>query len=372
MDDFFKQLNKAKSFIEFEKDRKDAVRGNLLHFIRGSKVVMENAVVRLSMQRSSLIFKFMPIFAVIVIVALVGGGTSFAAEGTLPGDLLYPLKVHFNEEVRAVLALSVESKARWDAERAERRLDEATELAFEGKINEKTRMELEDRFEEFADRAEARLAQIGAKGKVTAVADLASNFETALRVHEEVLNRIEARASGTVESEIGILRVRVHARLGDIEDVRTHAELKIESADHGSEALAAAEGKVSAAENVIASARVYIENRTEKLGAQATVDAEARLKIAEDLVVQAKAKIFAGAYGEAFNLGNQAIRVAQEARGLVEAGIHLNVGVGSGVGASTTIFRGRDRERENATTSGKVHSSSGLDVRGGVKVNISL
>lgn len=383
MEDFYQKLKRAKAGVSLDAQKKNDVRKNLVHFITGTKVVMENAAIRHSMQRSHILVKFMPIFAIIVIVALAGGGTSLAAENALPGDILYPVKIHVNEEVRAAFALNSEARAQWDAERAERRLDEAAELANEDRISAETRADLEHRFEAHANQAEAEFAEIKAGGKIMAAADLASRFEARLKIHEALFDRLEEKSSDKVDVEIGLLKDKVQTELDDVDEARADAEEKIESTDHGAEVKAAAEGKVDAAENVIDSAKSYIENKKEKLGAQTTADAEARLQVAEDLVAQAKAKISAGAYGEAFNLANQAIRVAQEARGLVEAGLHLNIGIGGGPHASSFLFRGRDNENEiegnerakaggEVESEGELNASSGANVHEGLKVKVGL
>ena len=74
---------------------------------------------------------------IIIIVALLlgGGGTSFAAQSSLPGDVLYPVKIHVNEAVRSSLTFSTASKASLETELAEARLKETEELAAEGKMN---------------------------------------------------------------------------------------------------------------------------------------------------------------------------------------------------------------------------------------------
>ena len=63
---------------------------------------------------------------IILILALMfgGGGISYAAEGAVPGDALYPIKVSVNEEVRDLVAFSPEAKADWETRRLERRLAE--------------------------------------------------------------------------------------------------------------------------------------------------------------------------------------------------------------------------------------------------------
>lgn len=61
-------------------------------------------------------------------VALVGGGMVYAAEGALPGDLLYPVKTRVTEPFVSVLSLTDEKRAEWNVRTIERRLDEADVL----------------------------------------------------------------------------------------------------------------------------------------------------------------------------------------------------------------------------------------------------
>ena len=65
----------------------------------------------------SLISKFrvkstMPIL--IILGLLTGGSVSFAAENTIPGDALFPVKVYINESVRGAVAVSSQAKAEWE------------------------------------------------------------------------------------------------------------------------------------------------------------------------------------------------------------------------------------------------------------------
>ena len=62
---------------------------------------------------------------------LVGGTASFAAENTVPGDILYPVKVHVNEQVMAAIAVTPQAQADWGVRKAERRLEEVEKLAVE-------------------------------------------------------------------------------------------------------------------------------------------------------------------------------------------------------------------------------------------------
>jgi hypothetical protein len=54
------------------------------------------------------------------------------AEYTVPGDILYPVKVRINEEVRSTLARTPYEKVEWESKRIERRISEARILAKQG------------------------------------------------------------------------------------------------------------------------------------------------------------------------------------------------------------------------------------------------
>ena len=66
--------------------------------------------------------RFVPIAVILIVV--IFGGTAFAANGALPGDVLYSMKVNVNEKVESWGALSPNALARFEAVKAERRLKE--------------------------------------------------------------------------------------------------------------------------------------------------------------------------------------------------------------------------------------------------------
>lgn len=118
-----------------------------------------------------------------------GASVSFAAEGALPGDALYPLKVDVNEPLVAALSVSPESKALWNAERAERRLEEAAKLASDDRLSDEVKEELEMRFEEHAERFAVDVERLEVSDSSVA-ADIATRFENKLLAHEVVLTDV--------------------------------------------------------------------------------------------------------------------------------------------------------------------------------------
>src|SRR3989338_9046963 len=91
----------------------------------------------------------------LVLFVFAGTGTVSAAQGALPGDLLYPVKVSINEKVEVALAPTPAAKAEVQVRLAERRVEEAQKLSSQGRLNKKTAKILSDDFDEHAAQAVA-------------------------------------------------------------------------------------------------------------------------------------------------------------------------------------------------------------------------
>lgn len=79
--------------------------------------------------------------AIILLVAT--GAVAQAAEGALPGEALYAVKVKVNEPIRGALSFTASAKAEWEIEKLERRLEEVERLAVEGKFDNEALAEME-------------------------------------------------------------------------------------------------------------------------------------------------------------------------------------------------------------------------------------
>ncbi len=81
--------------------------------------------------------------AMVMIVIVIGTGTSLAAESSLPGDLLYQIKTKINEPLRGAVAVSPQAKVEWESTKIDRRLKEAETLADKQQLDETKRQDLE-------------------------------------------------------------------------------------------------------------------------------------------------------------------------------------------------------------------------------------
>lgn len=262
---------------------------------------------------------------IIIIAILLGGGVSIAAQQSLPGDALYSVKVNVNEKVVALAKVSDEAKANWDARLAARRLEEAEELAIKGELNADVRAQLEANFKSFADRAEARVVAFEDRDQDNAV-EVIANFETALKVHERILLTI-GKAKSEEKEDVDDLAATVKVEEQDSTKIRKDKEAEVST---GVDVEAAANGRRSAAENKIEEVKNYIAAKSDFLGVSATLQAEARLKVAQGIFAQGDAKLSAQNWGAAFVLFGQAHATAQEAKLLIEAKASLDTKSPSG------------------------------------------
>lgn len=75
------------------------------------------------------------ISAILFAMFVLSGGVSYAAEGSLPGDALYPVKININEEVRSSLAIGARADAEFARKQLERRAGEAETLEKENRLS---------------------------------------------------------------------------------------------------------------------------------------------------------------------------------------------------------------------------------------------
>ena len=383
-EDFLKKLHTAARDLHLSTENKSAVKAHLVQFMHDQGVVRGEEFNRhLFAQRSILTrilhIKPMPIVVIVAIVALLGGGTSFAAQSALPGDALYAVK-NVNESVAAVLRFSAEARADYQSVLAARRLAEAAALAERGELTDELRADIEARFERHAEVVQSRIEEIRTEGDERTAADVASRFEARLRADEQLFGRIRER-SASAEEDVRPIAERVTSIRETVVELRVGLETDIVSREdrNGPEMKTAAEGKIGTAENAIAAARAYMAAKKDKIEADVFARAEVQLKEAEDLVVRAKELLANGEFAQAFNLGNAAIREVHEVREFLQARIDYRIdgedreidrrGRENG---DENERRGREpnRERELEPTSVNIDRSGTSDGLGDVRVNL--
>lgn len=325
--------------------------------------------------------RFMP--ALLILAVLVGGGVSFAAEGSLPGDTLYPIKLNVNEEVAAALDFSSEAKAKRQAALAEKRLEEAVTLAAEGKLTTEAKEQLALNFEKHAEKFEEHIEKVSTDKDSKTSAELSSEFEASLNAHETILNDIEGETEGSVK-----IAFRIGNKAKEVSGTRESFETKVKG-ESETNVRANAEGKMKAAENKIEEVRKFVALSSEA-DAYTGVDARAKTEVANDTAIlpmslsqtteltasatatvkskveekfqaaeeafqEGRAKLEASLYGEAFALFQKAIRLSQEAKIVSNIESKLKAS-GEEKKSSNTEIKVKNRIEGKATTSQNLRS----------------
>ncbi len=265
------------------------------------------SLISLSILRNKKIF--MPI--IILLMVMLGGGASLAANSALPGDTLYPVK-NVNEKFESFFAVSANEKAKVEADFANTRLEEAEKVARKGELSSEAKEKIKDKFAKHAEKTERLIAALREKGEDNEADEVSSDFESALEAHHEILARLSLDDDQDREA-IAEINFLVDAHLKNATRVRSDEENTMISSEDQASVQASAEASLNASNNKITEVEKYINNKKEAT-AELKAKATAKLNTAKDTVTEGKAKLEAKAYGEAFVLFQKARRIAQEAK----------------------------------------------------------
>ncbi|MBC7836817.1 hypothetical protein H7X87_03510 [Acetobacteraceae bacterium] len=216
----------------------------------------------------------------LVLVVLVGSTTTYAAQGSVPGDVLYRVKVNVNEPVSGALAISNEAKISFHTSLAQERLKEAETLASEGKLDESATAQIEASFDTHVAKAQTLAADLEAQDP-DAAAGVSITLDSSIAAHTNILERIGSESDDRATQENS--RIIARAWTG-----RNNA-----GAD-ASMALQAASGNVQSMSLSVANDAASSVNISAKIvtnassSANATSSAQSQKKTAFQL--QAKAK----------------------------------------------------------------------------------
>ncbi len=119
---------------------------------------------------------------------VLSGGISAFAEGALPGDLLYPVKIHVNEKVQSSLAFTPLGKVNVESTLATERLLEVEKLAVQGKLNLAIEQKIGEAFIGHVQKFRKNLTDLEATNQVDASALAIAYFTSRLAAHTIVLN----------------------------------------------------------------------------------------------------------------------------------------------------------------------------------------
>lgn len=125
------------------------------------------------------------------VFVVTASGISYAAESSVPGDVLYPFKVSVNEQVQGFFHFNSQSKAEWEIDRIKRRLEEVETLKNEGKLDTKTKHDFKQELNINTKAMQENVKDLRAEGKEEAADEIESSFDTVFTDHAESAMDIE-------------------------------------------------------------------------------------------------------------------------------------------------------------------------------------
>lgn len=160
-----KKVKKHFENIKLTRKESDSIEKSLLLYIEKnrvhSQVAKKESILSLFLNR-----KIAFAATLVAILTVSTAGTAYAANNALPGDFLYPIKVHVHEKLRTHLSFSTESKAKWETKRAKRRMQEAQQLQAEGKLTTDISSELSAQTDSHIENAQLYALKIESNNKI--------------------------------------------------------------------------------------------------------------------------------------------------------------------------------------------------------------
>lgn len=285
---------------------------------------------------------------IVTLALLIGGGTSYAAEGAVPGDLLYPIKVEVNENIKSALAVSAEAEARLQARLAQERLEEAEKLAARGELSADASANLSTRLKTHYNYATIESDKAEARGDFESAATVRASLEGTFRTYADILSDLNVRVSGNSGDKL-------------ITDIRSYADASATAQATATVDVSAKieiENTIARAENLITETKTKLVRAKGKLSAEAYVRAEAKLTTATEASAQAKAQLRAELYREAYASAQAAIRMASEVEVMIRSALQLQVDVRLDTGKVIDVRTDVETDVRSDTTTDKGDTDS--------------
>lgn len=248
---------------------------------------------------------------VLLLALLAGGGTSLAAEQALPGDALYPVKVDIMEPLRATVAFSSAAKAKWEARVAERRLEEGEVLLANAGLSQDTKAAIEQRFLAASAKAKANIATVRERD-AAAAAFIESDFETSLKTHRFIIERLD---DDTSREESSSLRAII--------DLQFSSGSSMDPGATSTAAKKRAENRGATAQRTLDDAFRFIAKNAAAFTATTSSTIASHLEAAQRAMASGTAAFSTGEYGAAFTFFADAHEAAQNAKATAAAAREL-------------------------------------------------
>jgi len=262
--------------------------------------------------KTNIFARLSPVLASALVVVVALSGTAAAAQISLPGNALYPIKLGF-EKVQVALTASAASKAQLNVAFAEQRLREAEQLITRNLLTTSTKDIIKNNLSDQATMMAGSVALLTQDNKFDDAIDIANSFDAMVSAHDSILQRLSE------EDDDGAHEVQEMANTQNesLASIKDQILPKFIAAS-GTEASTAAKGKRQAASNKISETQNSLKRNRRNVDAESLRDASSRLQEAQELIDAGNSSFSNGAPNDAYTKFQEAHRIAQQAKFLIE------------------------------------------------------
>lgn len=293
-----------------------------------------------------------------LLLILSGTATSLAAERSLPGDALYPLKVNVTEPLREAVAITKSAKSNLQLQKVNRRLEEAERLAAQGRLDSEKRSQIEKGLASAQAKADSVLAGVTDTEKARAT----SEIEAVLKAHGIVVAAMSEEGSSIDLQDIGpkqreelkVLNVKIKQVHSVAKSKRVEAERAVANSTSSQDEVRVLLEKARFSPPTEDEVGFGINNLPEDwLSSQttsATQQAEQSVENPESLIRQAEQMVAEGDYGGGLKYSNEAQRKVREVQIIKQASDRFGIKVKKYSGHNTEA---QTEQQENQTKAEK-------------------
>ncbi len=294
--------------------------------------------------------RLVPASLVALLVISMSAGVSYAAESALPGDTLYSVKVGVNEPVVSAMMFSEQARIAWLSQLAERRLQEASILTAQGRLDTAKGQEVALRFAEHATALKEQTQELE-KSNPAAAAQASADAATTLEAHEAILARLAVDKDDPTPQTtdlVGQVRVAAKAFARLSEDAQTKAFQLSTSTDNDATSTTSIQKGATLKESLVinmrTTARANIDQAYVLLGkindqqSDSAANTKNRIDAIETSFTQGDDLLAQGKYGDAYRAFKEAAANALTITRLLDAEVLFQIEIApssDGVATST-------------------------------------
>lgn len=156
--------------------------------------------------------------AFLALLVITSTGGAYAAESSLPGDVLYPIKLQVTEPVRAALIFDTEQKTQFALKRTDRRLKEFAVIAASTDPSTETTELVTDALAESINDVSTSVDELAASGAGDEALATNADLQSVLSAHSRILD-VLASQNVSASEDISAVSQSLDSGIADTENI---------------------------------------------------------------------------------------------------------------------------------------------------------